>query len=320
MRPLKAGLDYFPLDVELDKKYKLFRAKYKLAGIGFIDCLFREIYKNGYFLKWDSDSEILFADEYSLDQDQLKSMLDFAIIVGFFDSGIFQRYNILTSAGIQKRFFDVAGKRKSLVIFQEILLTEIDESDSLIYDKIVISEITPVKSEITQVNPEITPVDSDFSTQRKGKERKEKESKEKQTKLPPLIASQSADATALIDLFLQTLPEYITVKIKQTDKMKWGEVFDGLIKDGYLPGDIKIIIDHFRADAFWAKNFLSPAKLRTKTKDGILYIDYFANKIQIERNTNGNGKIRKSPQQLANDAAELAKRLQAYQDSKQKLY
>jgi hypothetical protein len=85
----------------------------------------------------------------------------------------------------------VAGKRKSLVIFQEILLTEIEESDGLIYDKIVISEITPVKTEITQVNTEITLVNSDFSTQRKGKERKGKETKFKSDDLNSSVALDS---------------------------------------------------------------------------------------------------------------------------------
>jgi hypothetical protein len=152
-------------------------------------------------------------------------------------------------------------------------------------------------------NQNVTPLEL------KVKVKLKEEEENKQKKLPE-VASQHSDALPLADHFLSTLPELIAVKISLADKVKWADIIDKLIRiDGYQPEDIKTVINYFRADEFWSKNFLSPAKLRTKTKDGIIYMDYFANKIKIERNANG--RITKSPEQLAEYARKLGERLQA---------
>ena len=50
-RPMKDGVDYFPLDVNVDKKFRLVEAKFGIVGFGVIVKLFQLIYaENGYFL------------------------------------------------------------------------------------------------------------------------------------------------------------------------------------------------------------------------------------------------------------------------------
>lgn len=54
--------------------------------------------------------------------------------------------------------------------------------------------------------------------------------------------------------------------------------FDELIRiDNYSTEQIQKAIENGKKDDFWRNQFLSPAKLRTKNKDGILYIDFFIN-------------------------------------------
>ena len=46
--------------------------------------------------------------------------------------------------------------------------------------------------------------------------------------------------------------------------------------DGYDPRQVYYIVKKARDDDFWKDNFYSISKLRKKNKEGILYIDYFA--------------------------------------------
>lgn len=58
------------------------------------------------------------------------------------------------------------------------------------------------------------------------------------------------------------------------------DVFDKLIRiDKYSMDDIKSAISFARNDNFWTSNFLSPAKLRNKDKNGVKYIDVFLAKV-----------------------------------------
>lgn len=53
---IKSGLDFFPLDVCLDKKFELIEAEYGLTGFGVIVHLLQEIYgKEGYYIEWTEE-------------------------------------------------------------------------------------------------------------------------------------------------------------------------------------------------------------------------------------------------------------------------
>ena len=60
-------------------------------------------------------------------------------------------------------------------------------------------------------------------------------------------------------------------------KIDWLSVIDKLERiDGYDPRQVYYIVKKARDDDFWKDNFYSISKLRKKNKEGILYIDYFA--------------------------------------------
>ena len=123
-RPQKNGLDYYPQDTTSDRKWKLFKAKYGLAGIGLLTELFKVIYGEGYFYLWDEEAELLFAAENGIQENTLKTMVSYAIEKGIFDRTIFEKYSLLTSKGIQKRFFEACWKRAAVNIFPEIMLID----------------------------------------------------------------------------------------------------------------------------------------------------------------------------------------------------
>ena len=63
-RPIKQGVDYFPLDVYLDDKFKFIEIKYGLEGFGIIVKLFQKIYSCGHWYQWGDDELILLREVY----------------------------------------------------------------------------------------------------------------------------------------------------------------------------------------------------------------------------------------------------------------
>ena len=59
-RPQKAGVEYFPLDVENDDKLDLIEAEFGLTGFAVIVKLYQRIYKLGYYCEWDDEVALLF--------------------------------------------------------------------------------------------------------------------------------------------------------------------------------------------------------------------------------------------------------------------
>ena len=60
-RPVKAGLDYFELDCQLEDKIKLIQTEFGLKGFAIIVKLYQKIYGGfGYYCEWSEDSLLLF--------------------------------------------------------------------------------------------------------------------------------------------------------------------------------------------------------------------------------------------------------------------
>lgn len=124
-RPLKQGLDYFPLDCQLDDKFELIEAEYGLIGFAVVVKLFQKIYgQNGYYTEWTDEVALLFAKRIGAGGGVVSEIVKAAIRRGIFDKGLFEKYHILTSAGIQKRYLEIVSRRKSSKIKNEYLLVK----------------------------------------------------------------------------------------------------------------------------------------------------------------------------------------------------
>lgn len=89
---------------------------------------------------------------------------------------------------------------------------------------------------------------------------------------------------------------------------QWLECYDKLIRiDNYTEETILEIVKHFRADDFWSGNFQTLLKLRTKNKEGIQWIDSFAEKMKnVKSKTNGNKQLNSRTGREPATAAQLA--------------
>lgn len=115
-RPTKQGLDYFPLDVHLDNKFKFIEIKYGLEGFAIVVKIFQNIYSQGYWTEWGEDEQLLFASENRIDFDKVENVVNECIKRGIFDSKIYEEHQVLTSSGIQKRYKEATRRRKDVIV------------------------------------------------------------------------------------------------------------------------------------------------------------------------------------------------------------
>ena len=135
-RTIKKGLDYFPLDVQMEDKVKLIEAKYGLEGFGFLIKLYQKIYSNGYYIEWQEDNALLFSNEVNVDINTVNDIINDCLRWHILNNRIHQKYKVLTSHGIQVRYKEATYRRKKVKMIEEInLLTEDEMRDNNSYFK-----------------------------------------------------------------------------------------------------------------------------------------------------------------------------------------
>lgn len=162
-RPIKHGLDYFPLDVDIDQddKFQLVEALHGIKGFGITIKLLMRIYKEGFYYHWTETEQILFSKRVNEDINLINEVVNDCIKYSLFDEGMYKQYQILTSRGIQLRYFEAVTRRKSVKVEESYLLVNPSEYSNL--NKTVVN---------VNNNPTRTVVNEDIGTQSKGKESK----------------------------------------------------------------------------------------------------------------------------------------------------
>lgn len=135
-RPIKQGLDYYPLDVGFlrDTKTRRIMRACGLQSIPIIISLLGNIYRDeGYFMQWNADMPFLIADEVGVSEGAVIEAVEKAAQVDFFDARLLKEQSALTSVGIQRRFFDAVARRKEVRVRREILLISVNDYNNLIF-------------------------------------------------------------------------------------------------------------------------------------------------------------------------------------------
>ena len=84
--------------------------------------------KQGYYILWDDDLPFFIADEVGVSEGCVREVIKKALQVGFFDVEKHSAYGILTSAGIQRRFFEIIKRRTNIEIKSEYLINVCNNS------------------------------------------------------------------------------------------------------------------------------------------------------------------------------------------------
>lgn len=123
------GLNYFPVDIHFfqSDKIAVIEADYGLKALAVVFKLLCRIYSEGFYMVWDERACKLFRLNACAEcsAQELRAIVEALVREGFFSAECFDRYGVLTSKGIQRRFFEAASRRKRLEIERrELLLVE----------------------------------------------------------------------------------------------------------------------------------------------------------------------------------------------------
>ena len=203
-RPKKLGLDYFTNDVSFYQDIKIRKMiRYKgIQAVSVYHIILCQIYASGYYLEWDDDLPFIISETAVSFKTYLRFLAGWMLAGdGDYHSHIakpirgyaggyappdlrqggnkvmFNDFHVLTSKGIQERFFDfcsIAKRKLPTSLPYLLLLTNAEPVNSL--NNGIPTEKTTVNSEETIVNSEAPPENSGKSTQSKVKESKVKHS------------------------------------------------------------------------------------------------------------------------------------------------
>lgn len=180
-RPMKTGLDYYPMDVGFlrDKKIKLLRSEFGASSVLFVLYVLGKAYEgDGYFLRWDKDELLLAADELREKPTYVSEVLQGCLKRSIFDERVFQVFKVLTSPGIQRRYLRGCEKRESITIFNEYWLLNMNAKSDVpasIRAKLALVSLTGGENDVNSPgNSENSP----GNPQSKVEESKGKESRE----------------------------------------------------------------------------------------------------------------------------------------------
>ena len=126
----KNDLDYFPLEINInqDSKILLLEGKFGLEGFAVLIKLYIKIYGDkGYYCEWNEVEKLLFARMLGIDADRLDEIISTCIKFKIFDKKMYEKYSILTSKGIQERFFFITSRRKKINVENPYLLINCEE-------------------------------------------------------------------------------------------------------------------------------------------------------------------------------------------------
>ena len=127
----KSGLDYFPLCCQQDDKLNLIEAEFGIKGSAVVFKLFQRIYgEQGYYCEWNNEVDLLFSSRVcglAVGDKFVSEVVNAALKRNLFSKEIYTKYHVLTSKGIQERYFIAVKRRKCVEIFKEYLLVSADQ-------------------------------------------------------------------------------------------------------------------------------------------------------------------------------------------------
>ena len=232
-RPLKNGLDYYPLNVDFFSDIKV-RRLIKAGGpqsISILIALLGNIYRDeGYYMRWDNDLTFLISDLVGVTEGAVMETVNKAVHIGFFHAGLFETYKILTSKGIQARYLEAVSRRRQVFLNKNYLLLDVNAYNNVVLDDVI--------DDNNSVNVYNNSVNVDRSTQSKVKESKVKESKVVNTLSgnPTLDAKKKLVAEVVEFLNQQTGAHY------RANTPKTRRLIETRIKEGFGLDDFKVVI------------------------------------------------------------------------------
>lgn len=243
-RGYKVGLDYFELDCYMEEKVKLIQAEFGLKGFAVVVKLYQKIYGGfGYYCEWSEDSLLLFTSENGLSGDSknfIQQIVSACIRRNIFSEQLFNKFGILTSCGVQKRYLNAVSKREKVELIKEYLLISVDENKK----NVVINSISGGRNAVNEAGNE--------------------QSREKKSREENKNNMCKADASALFEKLWQMYPvKKGKGQVSDTGKMK-------LLKIGF--DEMTRAVERYKSELEKDRDWRKPQNGSTFFNSG--YLDY----------------------------------------------
>ena len=174
--PNKPGLTYFPKMLDFYEDDKIFDLldKFGPLGVTIYDCILCIVYKNGYYAEIPLDKlsrmiTKMIGNKWVKNQKAVVQVVHFCSEIGLLDDDLMTK-NIITSVGIQRRYYEIAVKRMKRQLYsKEYWLLEDEENEKPL--------LNAPKNRITSEENKITSEENKITSEEN--QQKEKKIKEK---------------------------------------------------------------------------------------------------------------------------------------------
>ena len=193
------GINYFPVGVNFmeENAMEVIEAKYGIKGPAIVLKLLCKIYKEGYFIRWDEEQCLIFANKAGreVQAEEVQGIIEILFIKGILDRNSYLENGILTSENIQKVWLEATKRRKRELSELPYLIVKPEKENRKPDTPSITQEIQQpelFKGEKTPVNPKnvvhhvaVDAKNACNSGQSKVKEKKAEENKELPPSAPP---------------------------------------------------------------------------------------------------------------------------------------
>ena len=193
------GINYFPVGVNFmeENAMEVIEAKYGIKGSAIVLKLMCKIYKEGYYIRWDEEQCLIFANKAGreVQAEEVQGIIEILFTKGILDRNSYQENGILTSESIQKVWMEATKRRKRELSELPYLMVKPEKENRKADTPPALQEIQQpelFKKEKTPVNPKnvahhvaVDAKNACNSGQSKVKEKKAEENKEFPPSAPP---------------------------------------------------------------------------------------------------------------------------------------
>lgn len=155
-RPVKEGLDYFPLDVDfaVNDKTEAIMGEFGPKDVLFMIYLLSAVYQNGYYLQWNKLKQMQLANRIAgVSPELANQIVNRLIAYGTFSEELFNSAKVLTSQRIQETYEDATKRRKSQKPTKYWINVDINKDTSVVnVDINPQSKVNKSKSNKSKVN------------------------------------------------------------------------------------------------------------------------------------------------------------------------
>ena len=199
MATIYDGINYFPVGVNFmeENAMEVIEAKYGIKGSAIVLKLLCKIYKEGYFIRWDEEQCLIFANKAGREVQaaEVQGIIEILFIKGIMDKNSYLENGILTSENIQKVWMEATKRRKRELSELPYLMVKPEKENGKADTPPALQEIQQpelFKKEKTPVNPKnvvhhvaVNAKNACNSGQSKVKKSKAEENKELPPSAPP---------------------------------------------------------------------------------------------------------------------------------------